>query len=193
VIEAFSIARLPRIEFGAGTIRQLPRIAAQYGKRVLLATGARSFVESEAGAALLAEFKAQRFSIEPVKIAGEPSPQQVDDIVRQWQDADFEAVIGIGGGSVLDAAKAIAGLLRPGNSVMDHLEGVGPELPYTGPATPFLAVPTTAGTGSEATKNAVLSTHGADGFKKSFRDDRLVAEARQGVPWVGLLPAGQRA
>jgi alcohol dehydrogenase len=176
VIEAFSIARLPRIEFGAGTIRKLPRIAAQYGKRVMLATGARSFVESEAGAALLAEFKAQRFSIEPVKIAGEPSPQQVDDIVRQWQDADFEAVIGIGGGSVLDAAKAIAGLLRPGNSVMDHLEGVGPELPYTGPATPFLAVPTTAGTGSEATKNAVLSTHGADGFKKSFRDDRLVAE-----------------
>jgi len=84
-------------------------------------------------------------------------------------------VIGIGGGSVLDAAKAIAGLLRPGNSVMDHLEGVGPEKPYRGPATPFVAVPTTAGTGSEATKNAVLSRHGADGFKKSFRDERLVA------------------
>ena len=57
---------------------------------------------------------------------------------------------------------------------MDHLEGVGPELPYHGPATPFLAVPTTAGTGSEATKNAVLTAPG--GFKKSFRDDRLVAE-----------------
>jgi alcohol dehydrogenase len=85
-------------------------------------------------------------------------------------------VIGIGGGSALDAAKAIAGLLRPGNSVMDHLEGVGPELPYHGPATPFIAVPTTAGTGSEATKNAVLSQAGPDGFKKSFRDDTLVAE-----------------
>jgi alcohol dehydrogenase len=76
----------------------------------------------------------------------------------------------------LDAAKAIAGLLVPGNSVLDHLEGVGPELPYQGPATPFIAVPTTAGTGSEATKNAVLSVHGADGFKKSFRDDQLVAQ-----------------
>lgn len=176
MIAAFSIARLPRIEFGAGSLAKLPQIAARYGKRVLLVTGARSFAQSEAGAALPAQLRAQRMSYETVAIAGEPSPQQVDDIVRQWQDADFEAVIGIGGGSVLDAAKAIAGLLRPGNSVMDHLEGVGPELPYSGPATPFIAVPTTAGTGSEATKNAVLSTHGADGFKKSFRDDRLVAE-----------------
>jgi alcohol dehydrogenase class IV len=57
---------------------------------------------------------------------------------------------------------------------MDHLEGVGPELPYRGPTTPFIAVPSTAGTGSEATKNAVLSAPG--GFKKSFRDDKLVAE-----------------
>ena len=77
---------------------------------------------------------------------------------------------------MVDAAKAVAGLLRPGNTVMDHLEGVGPELPYRGPATPFIAVPTTAGTGSEATKNAVLTRQGPDGFKKSFRDDALMAE-----------------
>jgi alcohol dehydrogenase len=85
-------------------------------------------------------------------------------------------VIGIGGGSALDAAKAIAGLLKPGNSVLDHLEGVGPEKPYAGPTTPFIAVPTTAGTGSEATKNAVLSVQGENGYKKSFRHDDLVAQ-----------------
>jgi len=58
---------------------------------------------------------------------------------------------------------------------MDFLEGVGPELPYEGPATPFIAVPTTAGTGSEATRNAVLTRQGVNGFKKSFRDDALMA------------------
>jgi alcohol dehydrogenase len=100
----------------------------------------------------------------------------VDEAVRALHAESIDVVVGIGGGSALDAAKAIAGLLKPGNSVMDHLEGVGPELPYAGPATPFIAVPTTAGTGSEATKNAVLSVQGTDGFKKSFRDDKLVAE-----------------
>jgi alcohol dehydrogenase class IV len=84
-------------------------------------------------------------------------------------------VLGIGGGSVLDAAKAIAGLLRTGTSIMDHLEGIGGQLPYPGPSVPFVAVPTTAGTGSEATRNAVVSERGPAGFKRSFRDERLVA------------------
>lgn len=76
----------------------------------------------------------------------------------------------------MEAAKAVAGLLKPGNSVMDHLEGVGPERPYAGPSTPFIAVPTTARTGSEVTKNAVLSISSPQGFKKSFRHERLVPE-----------------
>jgi alcohol dehydrogenase len=84
-------------------------------------------------------------------------------------------VLGIGGGSVLDAAKAIAGLLPHQTRVLDHLEGVGRGIPYAGPATPFIAVPTTAGTGSEATKNAVLSLRGEGGYKKSFRHEALVA------------------
>jgi alcohol dehydrogenase class IV len=170
----FSIARLPRIEFGAGAIRRLPDIAAAYGKRLLLVTGQRSFVESPAGEWLFAELNAKGFSWEQVKVGGEPSPAFVDIAVARLRDRVFDAVVGIGGGSALDAAKAIAGLLKPGNSVMDHLEGVGPEKPYVGPATPFIAVPTTAGTGSEATRNAVLSEAGQ--YKKSFRDEKLVAE-----------------
>jgi alcohol dehydrogenase len=176
MIPPFSIARLPRVEFGAGAVAKLPGLAAAYGKRLLLVTGARSFDHSAYAAPLLASLREAGFGIERVSISGEPSPEMVDDAVRKFHDATIDVVIGLGGGSALDAAKAIAGLLKPGNSVMDHLEGVGPELPYKGSATPFIAVPTTAGTGSEATKNAVLSRHGGDGFKKSFRDDALVAE-----------------
>lgn len=174
MISPFTIARLPRIEFGSGVLRKLPDIAASYGKKLLLVTGARSFVESPQAATLFEAFRQHGLGWEVVKIAVEPSPTFVDATVAALRNERFDAVIGIGGGSALDAAKAIAGLLRPGNSVMDHLEGVGPELPYAGPATPFIAVPTTAGTGSEATKNAVLSIEGK--FKKSFRDDKLVAE-----------------
>jgi alcohol dehydrogenase len=110
------------------------------------------------------------------QVVGEPSPQLVDDAAMAYREADIDVVLGIGGGSVLDAAKAVAGLLRVPNSVMDYLEGVGPELPYVGESVPFIAVPTTAGTGSEATKNAVLSIQGPEGFKKSFRHEALVAQ-----------------
>lgn len=170
----FSIARLPRIEFGSGVFSKLPDIATRYGKRLLIVTGARSFVESPQASLLFDALKLRDCSWEIVKVGGEPSPEFVDAAVSNLRDRNIDAVIGIGGGSALDAAKAIAGLLKPGNSVMNHLEGVGPELPYYGPATPFIAVPTTAGTGSEATKNAVLTLEGK--FKKSFRDDQLVAE-----------------
>jgi alcohol dehydrogenase len=176
MIAPFSIARLPRIEFGPGSLARLPPIAARYGRRLLLVTGARSLDASGEGQRLLAALAAQGLSCEVERVAGEPSPRLVDEIVARRRGSGFDLVVGIGGGSVLDAAKAVAGLLRPGNSVLDHLEGVGPEAPYLGPATPFIAVPTTAGTGSEATKNAVLSTHGEAGYKKSFRDERLVPE-----------------
>jgi len=174
--EIFSIARLPRIEFGTGSIMKLPAILARYGKRVLIVTGARSLLAMPQWEWLSGTLREQGFSWETFRVTDEPSPMLVDEAVATLRGGKFDAVLGIGGGSVLDAAKAIAGLLKPGNSVMDHLEGVGPELPYHGPATPFVAVPTTAGTGSEATRNAVLSVHGANGFKKSFRDEQLVPE-----------------
>jgi alcohol dehydrogenase len=176
MIAPFSIARLPRIEFGAGVVRKLPDLAAPHGSRALLVTGAQSFETSSYAPLLLDGLRQRGLSFDTVKVSGEPSPELIDEAVRRLRGDDIAVVIGIGGGSALDAAKAIAGLLKPGNSVLDHLEGVGPELPYRGPATPFIAVPTTAGTGSEATKNAVLLRHGPDGFKKSFRDDALVAD-----------------
>lgn len=176
MIPAFSLSRLPRILFGPGTRARLPELIQGYGRQALLVTGARSFQDSPYWRGLQAALKAAAVEWTLVNVAGEPSPQFVDTVVACERGRPWSVVVGIGGGSALDAAKAIAGLLIPGNSVMDHLEGVGPELPYRGPATPFIAVPTTAGTGSEATKNAVLSVQGPEGFKKSFRDEQLVAQ-----------------
>jgi len=175
-IQAFSIARLPRIEFGQEKLSTLPGIIQQYGKHALLVTGSHSIEQGNYWQLIVDSLNTVNCNWKQVKINQEPSPELVDNIVKQFKHEHFDVVVGIGGGSVLDAAKAIAGLLLINHSVMDFLEGVGPELPYPGPSVPFIAVPTTAGTGSEATKNAVLSKQGEDGFKKSFRDDQLVAE-----------------
>jgi len=176
MISPFTIALLPRIVFGAGSIKQVPELLQTFGKRVLVVTGGRALRATLHWQGLLDGMKGRGLSWEDMSVKEEPSPQLIDQAVRVYRHAGIEVVLGIGGGSVLDAAKAIAGLLPHGNSVMDHLEGVGPEIPYSGPSLPFIAVPTTAGTGSEATKNAVLSRHGPDGFKKSFRHDLLVAK-----------------
>ena len=172
----FSVAKLPRIEFGSGAIQKLPDIVGRFGSSILIVTGGKSFRQTDHWNSLQDALESRGIMWESCSINGEPSPQLVDETVQSFKDHMFEAVVGIGGGSALDAAKAIAGLLEVQRSVMDFLEGVGPELPYQGPAIPFIAVPTTAGTGSEATKNAVLSVQGEEGFKKSFRHDKLVAE-----------------
>ncbi len=171
----FSLSHLPHIEFGAGKISLLADNIKQYGGTFLLVSGGSSWQKASWWPPLMQQLAEAQLTFEQVMVDGEPSPELVDKTVALYKDRGFSSVVAIGGGSALDAGKAIAGLLNNANSVMDHLEGVGPELTYKGPALPFIAVPTTAGTGSEATKNAVLSKHGLDGFKKSFRDEQLIA------------------
>jgi alcohol dehydrogenase len=186
----FSIARLPRILFGGGTSGELGDVVREFGRKALVVVRGPGFTDSPAWARIRAGLELAGVDVSLESVSGEPSPALVDGIVARHRGsgsgsgsgsdptngpAPVDVVVGIGGGSVLDTAKAVAGLLIPGNSVMDHLEGIGPERPYRGPSVPFIAVPTTAGTGSEATKNAVLSVRGAGGFKKSFRDEALVA------------------
>lgn len=176
MLSLFSGLRVPKVIFGSGSLKQLPAIMQGIGPRWLVVTGAKSLAGSAAATALFEQLTAAQITWQPIQVTGEPSPDFIDAVLAKWRGQGIDGVLGIGGGSPLDAAKAIAGLLRTGNSIMDHLEGVGPELPYQGPTTPFIAVPTTAGTGSEATKNAVISRLGTEGFKKSFRDDKLIAE-----------------
>lgn len=173
---SFSISRLPRINYGSGRIDEVPALAATYGRTALLVTGKHSFRATPRWQSFTQSLESKGMNWLHFTVSAEPSPTLVDQAVSRFRGEAVDVVIAIGGGSVLDAAKAIAGLLPHGNSVMDHLEGVGKNIPYHGPSTPFIAVPTTAGTGSEATKNSVLSIQGPDGFKKSFRDECLIPE-----------------
>lgn len=172
-IEPFSFSRVPRILFGAGRITEVPALIREFGGRVLLITGTQSFTASPHWQPLLDGLARHDLSWSQETVGGEPSPQWVDAAVARHRASAIDVVVGIGGGSVLDAGKAVAGLLRHDASVMNFLEGVG-NGHYAGPALPYIAVPTTAGTGSEATKNAVLSVQGPEGFKKSFRHECLV-------------------
>ena len=171
---AFTLSPLPRILFGAGRLADLPAETARLGRRALLVTGARSLRDGPRWRPLMDGLAAAGVTVATMAVAGEPTPERVDGAVAEIAGTGLEVVVAVGGGSALDAAKAIAGLLPTGASVMDHLEYVGRGIPYAGPALPLVAVPTTAGTGAEATRNAVISRTGPDGFKRSFRDDRLM-------------------
>lgn len=168
----FQIARLPRIIFGTGSLQKLCAEILNFGDRVLLITGEKSFHNSQFWPELRHDLHKYGIDWIEAKIHGEPSPVQIDEIIDNFKNESIATVVGIGGGSVLDAAKAVAGLLPSGESVMNYLEGVGDKT-FSGDTLPFIAVPTTAGTGSEATKNAVLTYAGH--FKKSFRHENLVA------------------
>ncbi len=175
MFNTFHFAATPHIHFGVGMRNKLVSIIQTYGNKVLLITGGKSFDDSELCQNLLSELE-ENFEVRREKESGEPSPQMVDAWVQTYQDFAPDVVLAIGGGSAVDAAKAVAGLLPSGDSVMDYLEGVGKGRIFQQPTTPLIAVPTTAGTGGETSKNAVLSVIGEDGFKKSFRHEDLVAK-----------------
>ena len=104
-------------------------------------------------------------------VAAEPSVDLLREVVTAVADSGCDAVLGFGGGSALDVAKAAAVLATSGNDPMDHLEVIGAGRPIERPGLPCIAVPTTAGTGSEVTRNAVLS---GDGVKASLRSPLML-------------------
>ena len=103
----FSIARLPRIEFGAGTFNKLPDIIAGFGSSILIVTGGKSFRTSDKWHHLVEGLDERDIIWEHCTVAEEPSPTLVDEIVKAFAGYSFEVVIGIGGGSALDAAKPL--------------------------------------------------------------------------------------
>jgi alcohol dehydrogenase class IV len=175
MVKNFQFASTPKILFKPGYLAALPDIAGQFGKKIILVTGKKSFSESPYSGTLFKSLDEKGFTFKRIIIDGEPSPEIIDKTVAELNISQFDLVISIGGGSVLDAGKAISAMMYMKEPIISFLEGVG-TLEHPGTKLPMIAVPTTAGTGSEATKNAVISSTGKNGFKRSLRHDNFVPD-----------------
>jgi alcohol dehydrogenase class IV len=175
MIKDFSVATTPQLHFGAGKLSMLPAAIRGFGTRVLVVTGARSFIASMAGQKTGQDLSTRQIEFQICKIGKEPTPEMIDAAVSTYGPSDPACVVAIGGGSVLDAGKAISAMLPLRDGVKNYLEGVGTK-EHPGTKVPFIAVPTTAGTGSEATKNAVISETGPQGYKRSLRHNHFVPD-----------------
>lgn len=168
----FEFATAAQIIFGAGKLSQIGLLAARLGKKALVVSGRRA-----AGDVRLKEIlNAQGVQMAQFQVPGEPSVPVVLEGVRAVKDGQCDLVIGFGGGSALDAGKAIAALATNEGNPLDYLEVVGAGKPIEKMPLPFLAVPTTAGTGSEVTRNAVLSVP-EKRVKVSLRSQMMLARA----------------
>lgn len=174
--------RLPaKVVFGWGRRAALGELVAPFSRRAWFVPGSRTLAASGVFAELeklLSEAGVSGIRL-PI-ITREPEVADVDAVTAQVQQdvQPGDCVIAVGGGSAIDFGKAVAALAtNPGSTtIKDYLEGVGRGLKLTNAPLPMVAVPTTAGTGTEATKNAVISCYDPP-FKKSLRDERLVPTA----------------
>ncbi len=156
----FAFATATRILFGEGMLAEAAPAARAMGRRALVVTGA-----------------SQRHSIAmdavPFAVPGEPSLARVREGTALAREAGCDVVIAMGGGSAIDAGKAIAALMTNPGDPLDYLEVIGRGRPLERPAAPFIAIPTTAGTGSEVTMNAVLAS-AEHRVKASLRSPRML-------------------
>ncbi|HXG33188.1 MAG TPA: iron-containing alcohol dehydrogenase [Bryobacteraceae bacterium] len=148
----FEFASAAQIIFGPGTLPEAAAAARSTGSHVLLVTGRTG----ERAAPLRERLLTCGLAVEEFRVAGEPSLATVRQGVEHARRAGSDVVVAFGGGSALDAGKAIAALLTNPGDVLDYLEVIGAGKPLERPAAPFIAIPTTAGTGAEVTRNAVL-------------------------------------
>jgi alcohol dehydrogenase class IV len=166
----FEFATAARLVFGPGSIGNIGALLAPLGRRALVTTGKRS----EHAAPLLKAMAGQNLEAVTFTVAGEPTIELVQQGVQAARKAGCDLVIGFGGGSSLDAAKAIAAMLTNPGDLLDYLEVIGNGRPLPLAPAPFVAVPTTAGTGAEVTRNAVLTSRQHQ-VKVSLRSPMLLA------------------
>jgi alcohol dehydrogenase class IV len=164
-VQAFEFATAARIVFGAGKLAEVPALIAELGgSHVLFVTGrdpARSNL-------LETQLRAKVHGLLTLRVSGEPTVEWVRDSLVKVREVKCDVVIAFGGGSVIDGAKALAALAANGGDPLDYLEVIGRGQTLTKPSLPLIAIPTTAGTGAEVTRNAVLGS-ASDRVKASLR------------------------
>lgn len=177
----FEFATATRIVFGEGTAATLPDLVRSFGARPMVVTGA----SAERAASLISEMSAEAFSA-----PGEPTVELVREGAQRAQASACDVIVSLGGGSAIDAGKAIAAISTNGGEPLDFLEVVGKGRTITAQPLPFIAVPTTAGTGSEVTRNAVLGST-KHGVKASLRSSLMLPRVALVDPELtyGLPPA----
>jgi alcohol dehydrogenase class IV len=186
----FAFRTAPEILFGAGKSDEAPEVVARLGKRCLLVTGRQSLERSGKLSVIQERFErlgitSRRFSVE-----GEPEVRVIDEGARLAREGRFDVVVAVGGGSVIDTAKAMAALATNDGPAMDYVEAVGAGRGIERVPLPVVAVPTTAGTGSEVTKNSVVRVPELK-VKRSIRSDLIVP--RVAVVDPALIATAPRA
>ncbi|HYQ14211.1 MAG TPA: iron-containing alcohol dehydrogenase [Polyangiaceae bacterium] len=168
-LRPFEFLSAGRVVFGSGVAKTLGERARKLGRRALWVTGK----DGARSAALAEQLRHAGLELEAVAIGGEPSVDDARRAVELGKRVGAEIVVACGGGSVLDLGKAAAALLANPADPLEFLEVVGRGQPLTAPALPLIAVPTTAGTGAEVTKNAVLAST-EHRVKASLRHDSML-------------------
>jgi len=183
--EGFDFFSAGHVVFGPGQWERLGGFAAQLGSRAILISNVGEpddggLIDRSCRLIEQAGVAATRY-----RQRGEPRVEDVEQALTQARDANCDVVVGLGGGSAIDCAKAVAGLLTNGGSPLDYMEVIGKGQTLTRPAAPWIAVPTTAGTGAEVTRNAVIGCP-QKRFKASLRSELLLSRIALVDPTLGI-------
>lgn len=172
----FEHSPLPQMIAGRGSVYRLSGLLRDRGfMKTALITGGESYTASDFREGLEAGLRESGIEFRHFQVSGEPSPGAVDAARDECMRLELDSVLAVGGGSVIDTGKAVAAMMKHAGSVREYLEGVG-DKQVSGRRAPLAAVPSTSGTGSEATKNAVISEIGLRGFKKSLRHEGFIPD-----------------
>jgi alcohol dehydrogenase class IV len=170
---SFQLEFPPKVDFGWGNTNNLPRYISQFGDRALIFTGSNSLYDSGIAGNLFDLLKDGGINYTAHKINEEPSVILIDELAATYRTLPFDCIVAIGGGSVIDTAKAVSVMLFNEGSVADYIERVGDKL-LSGKSLPVIAIPSTPGSGSEVNDIAVIVQRGENCFKSYLRGSTLI-------------------